>query len=309
MTQSWNSKPAMTPEMVKNYRKIEALIPAHWAEGVVEANGIKQHYYRTGGDKPQLILLHGIMTGGITWLRVAKALENNYDVIMPDARGHGRSEGISGGISYELLAEDLAALIETLKLEKPALLGHSMGGVTATLGAANHPELVRCLVLEDAVWDHNAGDRMQQLTNSEGYLAWFRNYLAYIEGLKTQTHAERLVAALSQLQPGGSALPEEEYVASVEAQAQLDMELVRTGPALWGKMRLETPMGEYLKRITCPVLLLTAGRGNTNPQVLAEIIASSPNVENIRFEEAGHLIHLDQFEKYISVVETYLKEH
>jgi pimeloyl-ACP methyl ester carboxylesterase len=309
MTQTWNSKPAMTPEMVKNYRKIEALIPAHWTEGTVEANGIKQHYYRTGGGKPQLILLHGIMTGGITWLRAAKALENNYDVIMPDARGHGRSDGIDGGISYELLAEDLAAFIQTLELEKPALLGHSMGGVTATLVAANHSDWVRCLILEDAVWDHRAGDRMQQLANSEGYMAWFRNYLAYLEGLKTQTHEERLVAALSQLPPGGAALPEDEYVASVEAQAQLDMGLVRIGPALWGKMRLETPMSDYLKRVTCPVLLLTAGRGNTNPQLVAEIIASLPHVQNIRFEEAGHLIHLDQFEQYTGVVETYLKEH
>ncbi len=45
--------------LVKTYRPIEELIPAHWREGDVLANGIRHHYYRTGGDKPPLLLPHG----------------------------------------------------------------------------------------------------------------------------------------------------------------------------------------------------------------------------------------------------------
>ena len=46
--------------IVKTYRPIEELIPAHWTEGDILANNIRQHYYRTGGEKPPLLLLHGL---------------------------------------------------------------------------------------------------------------------------------------------------------------------------------------------------------------------------------------------------------
>ncbi len=88
---------------VKTYRPIEELLPAHWSEGNVFANGIRHHYYRTGGNKPALLLLHGFNEYGLTWLRVAKELEQDYDIIMVDARGHGRSDGIASGFSNSLL--------------------------------------------------------------------------------------------------------------------------------------------------------------------------------------------------------------
>ena len=62
-------------EAVRRYRPLDALIPTHWTEGQVVASGMRQRYYRTGGSgsgKPALVLLHGIMAGGITWLRVAR---------------------------------------------------------------------------------------------------------------------------------------------------------------------------------------------------------------------------------------------
>ena len=81
--------------VIKTYRPIEELIPAHWGEGNIFANGIHHHYYRTGGENPPLLLLHGFNENGLTWLRTARELERDYDVIMLDARGHGRSDGIA----------------------------------------------------------------------------------------------------------------------------------------------------------------------------------------------------------------------
>ena len=62
-----------------------------WSTAICETNGINIHYTRTGGNKPPFILLHGLMTNGLCWTGLAQALEKEYDVIMPDARGHGRS--------------------------------------------------------------------------------------------------------------------------------------------------------------------------------------------------------------------------
>src|SRR2546430_602797 len=116
--------------IVKNYRPIEELIPVHWSEGDVFANSIRQHYYRTGGEKPPLLLLHGFNEYGLTWLRVAKELERDYDIIMLDARGHGHSDGIASGFSTTLLVEDIVSVIYELKLDCRRIIGLSQAGTT-----------------------------------------------------------------------------------------------------------------------------------------------------------------------------------
>src|SRR5215472_4808053 len=98
-----------------------------WSSGDVSANGIRIHYHRTGGDKPPLVLNHGATDNGLCWTRLARALEADYDLIMPDARGHGLSEAPASGYGTQERAADLAGLIEALRLDRPAVGGHSMG--------------------------------------------------------------------------------------------------------------------------------------------------------------------------------------
>ena len=62
-----------------------------WTSAYVETDRIKLHYHRTGGDKPALVLAHGLTDNGLCWTRLARALEAEYDLVMVDARGHGLS--------------------------------------------------------------------------------------------------------------------------------------------------------------------------------------------------------------------------
>src|SRR5947209_20441227 len=110
-----------------------------WETAEIGANGIRIHYYRTGGQKPPAVLAHGATDDGLCWTRLARVLESEYDVIMPDARGHGLSEAPETGYTSEDRAADIAGLIEALRLDKPAIGGHSMGGSTAFYVAANYP--------------------------------------------------------------------------------------------------------------------------------------------------------------------------
>lgn len=121
-----------------------------WITGSFEANAVITHYLRTGGDKPPIILLHGLLTNGACWTPLARKLEEDYDVIMPDARGHGNSSApVNHGYNYNNLATDVLNLIKTLELTTPVLLGHSMGGMTAALVASQNPKLLRGLILAD----------------------------------------------------------------------------------------------------------------------------------------------------------------
>lgn len=120
-----------------------------WEDGFVEVNGIKVHYYRTGGDKPQVVLNHGAMDDGLCWTRVVKELESDYDVIMVDARGHGLSDSGKGNYNSKTRATDLAETINMLGLDKPAIGGHLMGADTSFHLAAMYPKIPRGIFLED----------------------------------------------------------------------------------------------------------------------------------------------------------------
>ncbi len=184
-------------EHVKRYRTLRELVPATWSEGAVEANGIRHHYYRTGGSKPALVLLHGFMEGALAWLHVAHVLEKEFDLIMVDARGHGQSGRIGSGFTPKLLAEDAAGVIRALNLRAPRVLGFSQGAATAVRLAAWQPELVRSAVA--AGWSEPTSHAP---VTSPGYRAWLDAYTAWLRDLKTQSHEERMVSALAHLPPG-----------------------------------------------------------------------------------------------------------
>ncbi|MCU4741121.1 alpha/beta hydrolase [Halobacteria archaeon AArc-m2/3/4] len=122
-----------------------------WSTDTVRANGIDVHYYRTGTrDGPPVVLAHGFTDNGRCWSPLAADLADlGYDVVAPDARGHGRSSVPDTGNTAADRVDDLVGLIDALELSNPVLIGHSMGGTTAAWTAATHPDLPRGLVLED----------------------------------------------------------------------------------------------------------------------------------------------------------------
>jgi pimeloyl-ACP methyl ester carboxylesterase len=120
-----------------------------WTAGRCPANGIELHYLRTGGDKPPVVLLHGLTASGACWTPVAQALESECDLVLPDARGHGSSGVPAGGYRYGDFAADVVALMDALGLAAPVLLGHSMGGMTAAVVASRDPRRLSGLVLVD----------------------------------------------------------------------------------------------------------------------------------------------------------------
>ena len=145
-----------------------SLICLHGRMGYVNANGLKIHYYRTGGDKPKVIFNHGAGDDGLCWTRVVKELEADYDCIMVDGRGHGLTSSGKGDYSTAQRVADLAGLIQALGLERPVVGGHSLGADTSMNFAALHPELTRAVFLEDPpiiIPGEKFGDGTQEFQN------------------------------------------------------------------------------------------------------------------------------------------------
>ncbi|HEY9287809.1 MAG TPA: alpha/beta hydrolase [Candidatus Dormibacteraeota bacterium] len=110
-----------------------------------EVNGINLYYEAHGSGRP-LILLHGGLMSGETFGPVLPALAERHQVIVPDLQGHGRTADIDRPIDMRLMADDIAALIDHLGLDRPDLVGYSLGGGVALHTAAKYPAKVRRLV-------------------------------------------------------------------------------------------------------------------------------------------------------------------
>ncbi|HYU63912.1 MAG TPA: alpha/beta hydrolase [Verrucomicrobiae bacterium] len=114
-----------------------------------EVNGIRLYYETHGAGRP-LILLHGGLGSGEMFAPVLPQLAERHQVITVDLQGHGRTADIDRPIDARLMADDVAALIDHLALDRPDLVGYSLGGGVAMHTAIKYPAKVRRLVCASA---------------------------------------------------------------------------------------------------------------------------------------------------------------
>jgi N-formylmaleamate deformylase len=293
---------AQHSDKVQSYRPLSALVPAHWQSGEIEtADGARIHYTRTGGQKPPVLLLHGVQANGLTWLRTAQALEASYDLVMPDFRGHGMSSRASSDLSPDTLVNDTINLIGALDLAQPFVVGHSMGADIAGRLAAAHP--VRAVALIDP-----ALRRFAALpTGVDDPPPWMQSIFAAMQALRTQPHAERMTTGLSLLPPGSPIFEEADYVSLVDAMAQFDPAFFRSAAAM-GYL-FEAP--ELIAQIACPILLLTARPmmpGMDNTAGLAAFENNWRNGQHVHFADSGHFIQFEQFDRFVEVLTRFMHE-
>ncbi len=259
---------------------------ANWSTAICEANGIKIYYTRTGGNKPPLILLHGLAANGACWTALAHDLEAEYDVIMPDARGHGKSSAPDHGYQYENLANDVVGFMKVMKLSFPVLLGHSMGGMTAAVVASRKPNLLRGLILDDPtflspefqcqVFESDAADRHRKALNKS---------------------VHELVAESAKRHPDRS-----QETLELIAQARLE-----TNANAFDI--LTPPNPDYMqlaKTFAVPSLLVTSDAGIVSSASAAELQLLNPKIHVEHIKGAGHGIQYDQPDRFAAAVRSFL---
>ncbi|MFC4550990.1 MULTISPECIES: alpha/beta fold hydrolase [Halorussus] len=112
--------------------------------------GDVETYYERRGEGPPIVFVHASILDHSMWDEQAAALADNYETLVYDLRGHGRTAGSAvPAYSIDLFAEDLDALLDTLAVGRPVLCGLSMGGLVAQTYAAKYPDRVAGLILAD----------------------------------------------------------------------------------------------------------------------------------------------------------------
>ena len=267
---------------------------SNWQDGYAHTNGIRLHYTRTGGDKPALVLAHGATDNGLCWGRLVRALESDYDCVMADARGHGLSDKPASGYAPEDHAADLAGLIDALGLDRPVVIGHSMGGNTATALASLYPDAIRGAVLEDPGWRATTGTPEERAERS----AQWRQNSAAMQAMSAE-EIEKMGRERSPL------WADEEFPAWVAAKQQVSLNLFAA------IAQRSTPWQENAARFRSPVLLVTAetARGSIiSAETAAEAAAINPLIRVAHIPDSGHNIRRENFDAFLAAVRSFLAD-
>lgn len=265
----------------------------------------------TGADKaPKLVLLHGAMGYALNWRRVAKAFEDRYQVLAYDSRGHGRSlhtdlTQMPTAYTPEFLAEDLRNILDDLGWREITLIGHSMGGRVAYTFAAENPERVRALVIEDI------GPNMSPLNSSTVTRVLDNVPVPFADKRTAKAWFDHDFPVLFKDLSNAAVLGPWLYANITEdfdghAVWRFDVpgirEVVRSGHSV---ERWDT-----IRAVKCPTLLVRGALSKDLPRdVYLRMLKENSNFEGVEIPGAGHWVHSEQTEAFNQAVASFLAKH
>jgi 3-oxoadipate enol-lactonase len=254
------------------------------------ANNVHLNYVEAGAGEPPLLILHGLGGSHEMWLPLLPELARSRRVIAGDHRGHGASDKPGGAYTVDLFARDWAAALDALGVTRAHVLGLSLGGAVAMRLAADHPERVGKLVLEDT-WAYPHPDFITQL----------KARLALLEGGDVRAYAD---AAIAQVFSDEYARTHPDVMDAYRARA------AKADPASLAAAVgacVAHDMRGALGRITAPTLVIVGARDRLTPAAHAEYLAAAiPGARLHRFDNSAHFPNIEEDKEFVRVVETFL---
>lgn len=303
----------LLPFMVVNAQSIT--IPNGFTDGYVYANGIRIHYYHAipAQGKPVMVMVHGVTDIGLCWTTLALKLQKSYDIYMLDARGHGLSDPFTPADNGETLVKDVVAFVQVMKLEKPILMGHSMGAATVMRVGAEHPDLAKAIIMLDPMLGRFPGapandstrNRPPATTQVRPSTAPDRlsvNMVGSPETLVAQNNYrfEDLVATGRRQFPKWDsvdvyywALSKKQYHGPYTSEAW---------QAMSGTMRTENA----LAKILAPAIILKADALPEVRKTNEDAARVMPKGKLVHIDGAGHNLHHDQLARTVEVLQSFL---
>lgn len=263
-------------------------------------------------DAPPLLLVHGGRDHARSWDWVAEELRHDWHIIAPDLRGHGDSAWSPDG-NYEMSAfvYDIAQLIHQLGLAPVTIIAHSMGGNIATRYAGLYPENVRKLVNIEGL---GLSPAMQAERDALGIQKRFRQWIEDKRNAagRTPKRYPNIEAAYERMKT------ENAYLTDEQARHLTVHGISRNEDGTWSWKfdnylniwgMFDMPREDLLQlwhAISCPMLLLYGEKSwASNPEKDGRI-EHFPTAKVIEYENAGHWLHHDQFDRFMADVKAFL---
>ena len=258
------------------------------------------HYLSWGtedSERPCALLLQGVTSSALSWIRVGPTLADRYRVYALDLRGHGDSiKSPAGSYSLRHIADDVTAFIEALDLQQPLLIGHSWGGATAIVlasGAESEKPAPRFskVILEDPACDFRSANLEELAAN-------------YTKDIGRPT--EELRSELLANNPGWT---EADIEGKLDAMQKVSREAVKN---IFIESATMGNIIHLLANIATPTLLIRADPSlnstvNAKNWEKARDYLSAPN-RAVQIDGAPHNIHRSNFDDFMQVVNDFLRQ-
>lgn len=256
-------------------------------------NSIELAYDDHGIGQP-IIFLHAFPLNRTMWrgLTIALLAEQRYRLVALDWRGFGESELETGVITMELLADDLAALMDTLGMQQAILCGLSMGGYAAFAFLRKYPERVNGLILADT---KPTADNEEARANREQV------------ALLAERQGTSAIADLQLPKLLGAHTRQEKPEQVMQVRRMIDAATPLGIAAASRGMAQRQDATALLPTITCPTLVIAGEEDELTPPALAQEYASKLKHAHVEIiPRAGHLSNLEQPEHFFAAVRQFL---
>lgn len=279
-------------------------IPSGWSDGFVYANGIRIHYYQAvpATGKPVMVMVHGVTDNGLCWADLSLKLQDDYNIYMLDARGHGLTDPFTPSDNGNTLIEDVVAFVNAMELEKPIIVGHSMGAATVMRVGAEYPDLAKAVIMLDPGLPRK---------DSKGLPPAPRK--SKKEEVKSKTMDAKALPFTMYGDPEVLVAQNNySYDALIEKGRRENSKWSETdikywalskkqyhGPytdAAWQAMHGTMKTGNALSKIPVPSLILKADASPENRQANEESVKELKQVKLVHIHKAGHNLHHDQLD-------------
>ncbi|QPP05296.1 alpha/beta fold hydrolase [Streptomyces bathyalis] len=267
-------------------------------------NGLRAHYVEWGEpNRPAILMLHGLRSYARTFEPLAIRLSDRYRIVALDARGRGESQWDPRGEYYTpAYVADLEQFADHLDLDRFILLGHSMGGATAYVYAARHPERVIATVIEDigpgsSLSGAGAERIKREIAGTPAEFPSLDAARAYWRRIRPGITADALESRMRHtLRQGTCGRWFWKFDLAGIAAARLDTDPARQID-LW-------PSVEALR---CPTLVVRGGDSDFLPAATAaEMTVRNPLVNTVEIPGAGHYVHDDAPDAFHHQLEQFL---
>ena len=278
----------------------------------------------TLGDpaNPPLVIVHGIRDVAASLLVIAEPLADRYHVVLPELRGHGDSDNSSTYTIWQFVY-DLHRVIEALGLDRPVVVGHSLGGHISAHHAALFPEEVRALVIVEGL---GPPTRPQEVDPELRRISQREQLLAMMRIPEHSRPLPSLEFAAERLNANNPALSREralwlaDHGTAVAADGKRYWKFDQRVGQTWLSTDPELNRLRW-QQLQCPTLIVTAGRAHTywSAQMpiqgwdgryadadLAQRLACFRNGEHVRIADAGHMVHFDAPAELLAAIERFL---
>ena len=247
-------------------------------------------YYELHGEGKPIVFSHGWLEDCSIWDSQVKHFTKNYTALLCDHRGHGRSDKPKVGernYSVQVLSNDLYALTQKLNLEKPILVGHSLGGYAAILLALEHPEKISKMVLVGAT------AKMALPASAKFWLFGIGVFYSYETYLRMSFKYGRFYRASKQM-------VDEEVARALKVDKAIASEC-------WRELTENYDVRDNVSRIEVPTLIIVGEKDKVNLEASRYLNREIKSSELRVIPECGHSVMIEKPQEFNQILEEFIR--